>query len=580
MKEQKPEFKNVKIADLVSSEMNPRKTFSEDSLKELSNSIFEKGVLQPIVVRPVGKKFEIVCGERRYRAAKMAALKEIPAMIRQLDDEAAFDLMITENLQREDVQPMEEAAAFAELLKRNNDYAAIAVRFGKSEVYVRLRVKLNELIPEFKIMLDKEIISISIAQEISKYQDYLQKEIFESQFSDYDKSYWNCPKVEVMRKRIAQSETPALSEAKFDISDARLKKDVGSCLKCTFNTACENSLFPEDINNGRCTNPRCFKQKTQINFDKLLNEAQNNGTLIGIESYRDSSKKIAADLEKKGFSVIDVRGNEYQQIWEPCAPDVDDYDLEDLESAAEYEEEKAEYEKELQEYKKEIAQDGVLKVFRADEDGTIEYYHYRPTGSNSADRNGGSGSFSIEPFKDKLKRNQELEIEGINKDLYALIKAHFEDPEDKTIVITEKINNKNYDNNCIERAMQTFIYMDCDYGVKSAIEKKHLPKNIRSEGPEGSTHKIIEKFDNGDWNKIIKSYLLQKLRITYPNSSTTSYKLLVEIAQFTNPEAAADIIGRHEKKYAKKKASIEAQIAALKKDKKSKKAAEPEPAEA
>ena len=104
-------IQNVDIELIVPSPMNPRKHFDAEALSELSESIKQQGLLQPITVRPVNLslQYEIVCGERRYRAAKMAGLPMIMANVREMTDAEAFDAMITENLQRRDVNPMEEA---------------------------------------------------------------------------------------------------------------------------------------------------------------------------------------------------------------------------------------------------------------------------------------------------------------------------------------------------------------------------------------------------------------------------------------------------------------------------------------
>ena len=112
---------NVRLLDLnkiVNSTYNPRKNFREETLLELAESIKQAGVLQPICVRPKDDEgFEIVYGERRYWAAAMAGLKFIPALIRELSDAEAEDAAITENLQREDVRPREEAAAYKRALQ-------------------------------------------------------------------------------------------------------------------------------------------------------------------------------------------------------------------------------------------------------------------------------------------------------------------------------------------------------------------------------------------------------------------------------------------------------------------------------
>ena len=127
----------------------PRRHFPEDEIAELAASIRDKGVLQPILVRPSPKtkgEYEIVAGERRWRAAQQASLKAIPALVRVLDDDKAFEIAIVENVQREDLNAMEEAQAYATLMRRmayTQDKAAAAV--GKSRSHVANTLRLLQL---------------------------------------------------------------------------------------------------------------------------------------------------------------------------------------------------------------------------------------------------------------------------------------------------------------------------------------------------------------------------------------------------------------------------------------------------
>lgn len=163
----------VQLLDLnriVNSTYNPRKDFRPETLQELADSIRQVGVLQPICVRPKEGGFEIVYGERRYWAAAMAGLKFIPALVRELTDAEAEDAAITENLQREDVTPREEAAAYKRALESGrHTIESLVGKFGKSEGYIRSRLKLCDLIDALAEQLDREEISVGVATEIAKY---------------------------------------------------------------------------------------------------------------------------------------------------------------------------------------------------------------------------------------------------------------------------------------------------------------------------------------------------------------------------------------------------------------------------
>jgi ParB/RepB/Spo0J family partition protein len=144
------DFQSIPLEQLAPSKHNPRKHFDPTRLDELTASIKEKGVLQPLLVRPNGTRgYEIVAGERRYRAAKAAGLTEIPAIVRQLNDTEVVECQTIENLQREDVHPLEEAAGYHALMKLGKyDAARIAARVGRSVKYVYDRMKLLELSKE------------------------------------------------------------------------------------------------------------------------------------------------------------------------------------------------------------------------------------------------------------------------------------------------------------------------------------------------------------------------------------------------------------------------------------------------
>ena len=143
--------KNKQIQDLeldkiVPNRYQPRREFSEDSIKELAETLDKDGLLQPIVVREDGDQYEIIAGERRYRAAKSLGWETIPAIVKNLDDDQAASLALIENLQREDLNPIDEAKAYTNLMKLNNlTQTALAKDMGKSQSYVANKLRLLKL---------------------------------------------------------------------------------------------------------------------------------------------------------------------------------------------------------------------------------------------------------------------------------------------------------------------------------------------------------------------------------------------------------------------------------------------------
>lgn len=144
----------------------PRKVFDPAAIAELTASIAEKGVLQPLLVRPVEDHFEIVAGERRYRAAKEAGLDEVPVVVRELDDQAALEIAIVENLQREDLNPVEEARAFQQLLDFGANQEAVGRAVGKSRSAIANSLRLLALPPQALSALESGKISAGHARAI------------------------------------------------------------------------------------------------------------------------------------------------------------------------------------------------------------------------------------------------------------------------------------------------------------------------------------------------------------------------------------------------------------------------------
>jgi ParB family chromosome partitioning protein len=149
--------RTMPVAFLKPNPNQPRKNFAEAELEDLANSIREKGILQPILVRPikgVSDSFEIVAGERRWRAAQRAKLHDVPVVIREMEDSEAFELAIVENVQREDLNAIEEAAAYHELIDRfHYTQEKIAQEVGKSRSHVANTVRLLRLPDSVKTMI-------------------------------------------------------------------------------------------------------------------------------------------------------------------------------------------------------------------------------------------------------------------------------------------------------------------------------------------------------------------------------------------------------------------------------------------
>ncbi|MDT8862821.1 ParB/RepB/Spo0J family partition protein [Alkalihalobacillus sp. MEB130] len=136
----------VPVSQLRSNPYQPRKTFTEEAISELADSIEQHGILQPIIARKSIKGYEIVVGERRFRAAQKAGLKEVPVVVKELDEQKMMELALIENLQREDLNPIEEAVAYEKLMEHlSMTQEQLAVRVGKSRPHIANHLRLLNL---------------------------------------------------------------------------------------------------------------------------------------------------------------------------------------------------------------------------------------------------------------------------------------------------------------------------------------------------------------------------------------------------------------------------------------------------
>ena len=235
------EYRNLPIAQLQESPTNPRKRFNEETLKELAASFKTQGILQPLVVRErEANQYEVVAGARRLRAAQLAELKAVPVRVVQLTDAAAIETQVVENLQREDIHPLEEAVGFRSLLDLNDPHytvAGIAAKAGKSEAYVQGRIKLTELIPPLAEAFLADRITIGHALLIAKLPAAQQQEAFNAAFRQMWTSQGNTQVLIPVRELAAWIESNILLElaaAPFSKSDETLVQEAGSCANCPY----------------------------------------------------------------------------------------------------------------------------------------------------------------------------------------------------------------------------------------------------------------------------------------------------------------------------------------------------------
>lgn len=348
------DIRKIPLSSVSPSPMNPRKTFNEEELRELAENIEKQGLLQPITVRPKGAGYEVVCGERRYRASMLLKEKEdllnvgraaahrkraadfqtIAAIVREMSDEDAFDAMITENLLRVDVDPIEEAFAFGQLIENGNTVEEVAARFGKSIRFVTERVKLNTLIPELMMAVKDDKMSIGAALIICKLDEEEQRKYH----STYVNHYQGLSKATA--KSFVDNLFMNLDKSLWYQSDNKADEDFAGgcgrkCGECMLNTINHGCLFYEMKceDSGRCTDREQFKEKTYAyvfqEIDRMADELVRKGEpladgkmVVAIGDYSGMSEsakalreRVRADLDKRGIQVVNAENTFRGKCW-------------------------------------------------------------------------------------------------------------------------------------------------------------------------------------------------------------------------------------------------------------------------
>lgn len=288
----KPTFQEIKISEAYESPTNPRGgKFEGQSFDDLVASIKEKGVLVPVIARQsLDGKFEIVAGNRRFRACKALGLKTIPARVEDMDDDQASEVQIIENLQREDIAPVEEGFAYRRLVEDlKYEVKTIADRVGKSEQYVRYRLFLTNLCQDAVKQLKNGEISEGQAVLIAKLSHGDQKKFLDK----VDCRRWS---VKQIQEEIKSMFYNALDFQPW-LKDKEANEAVGPCSKCPPNVP---TLFGE-VKDGACTDTQCWELKMARYVDWM---AKKDDLLKVTKEYTYGEKEKA--LLKKGILPRDA----------------------------------------------------------------------------------------------------------------------------------------------------------------------------------------------------------------------------------------------------------------------------------
>lgn len=331
-----PVIKMIGRGLLFPSPTNPRTKFDPEKLAELGASITQKGIKNPLLVRPVGDKFEIVAGERRYRASE--SLPELPCIVEEMGDSDVLELQLIENLQRDDLEPLEEAEAYHRMLTLDGEggtkkytVAQLAERIGKSKAYVRKRLKLRDIPAKMRKALEADQIGANVASLVARIPDKAARDKAAQEIlNGYDGSPLS--QREAM-EHIREGYMVELKGAPFDTKDVDLvpvqfadankteRCMGGACEDCPLRTGNNRELFGDDFKRGDiCTLPKCFALKKEAQWERSQQQAKADGKKLIPEKeaqslFYYSSDDLAynskyVDLDKQPASDLLGSGNQ------------------------------------------------------------------------------------------------------------------------------------------------------------------------------------------------------------------------------------------------------------------------------
>ncbi len=305
----KPSFGDIPIQCIRASLTNPRKTFDPVHLAALSENIKKMGIAQPILVRPRETDaegvtfFEIVAGERRYRASKLAGMPTVPAIVRVLTDIEALEIQVIENLQRQDLHPLEEAEGFEVLMKEAKlTVDQLATKVNKSRAYIYASLKLCALAEAprkafYDGDLNKSTALLVARIPVKALQMKCVKDIGGAERGMSHRA---------AAAHIERNYMSNLKKADFKVADASLLPSAGACGDCPKRAGNQPEIFT-DVGADVCTDPTCFKAKTDAHVIRIKKVAIESGktVIVGANAKKIMPHSGSWSSLKDGYARLD-----------------------------------------------------------------------------------------------------------------------------------------------------------------------------------------------------------------------------------------------------------------------------------
>jgi len=552
------DFKNVPVADIDFSPLNYRKFFSKTALDDFAAELAVHGIISPLTLRlmPSGR-YELVAGERRLRAALIAGMLEIPAIVKVLTDDEVTEIQLAENLQRENPHPMHEAQAIGQMQKKYKTVQAIAARLGKPKTFVYSRIKFLDLIEPIQEVFVADAINMQEAFDIAAISAESQREFFDQYCADWkDEANFKINNLRYALSRFRYD----LKNAPFDTKDKKLFLEMGACTNCPFNSATLKSLFPELAKQAACTKKDCYQTKCDRHLTHLFQSAfatHKPQAVIFNWALTESLQKLLNTID--GIEKLPKYGKmEVTIIQAPVMPDKDDYTNEYTNDGGEYEDDEYngdedfeeeeynneasstpvfdeagygaalhEYEADLEEYNHLIQNGDLLKGLLVSETKAelVMYSLEVPTNTNNNKATATAKEVQeaikagtvtpellkgeVERIKNREQRAKELDREKVHLNIHEAFKSSISDSSTVTGLTDADLV-----------AARLFVYQSLDWSARNKINAELFAERTSGKGKELSFYEALQNLTDQQYSYMIRTALASKSDSKFPNNDT------------------------------------------------------------
>lgn len=563
----KPEgqFSRVALSEIDFSDHN-RKIFNPGTLGELAANIKLNDVIESLTLRLLpGGRYEVVAGERRLRAARMAGLLTVPAIIRELTDKQANEIRLSENLQRENPHPIETAYMVGLMQQDGYKIQEISLRLGKSVSFVYNCIKLSELITEVQQLFIENKIGMQDALGIASLSLETQQEFYTAHLSDPERTVANI-------KYLVDRYKADLTRAPFDTKSKKLLPEVGACTTCPFNSATLKSLFPELAKEAICTNKSCYQSKCRAQLVRVILKTiagvQLDGIIISYNTSDDT--RVIIDSLPETSGITQYQAGEIGMLNPPNAPDKDDYmddftEEEEVLDEQSYLEAVKEYEEDLITYNSQVESGKYLKgllcqgtevklICFSPEKSTFQQQPQKVTAQfvKEAIKAGTATpeliDQEIQRLSDVETRKKEIDRENVQAAVHAAFLTDQEKPEaSQTMTAVDQV------------AIRLLVYQALSYQAREKANKMLLPLTTSYYHPDpDALYEALQNISEPDYTFLIRMAVAGNGDSIQPGNITS--QMLYKLAEAAGTDVAA-IEARQQEITDKREARLQERIA-------------------